>query len=53
MLPRPLAALEFRSNNTAHAPVVEALTLLRCYADRPGATRPPTGCRSTGWCRPS
>ncbi len=39
MLPRLLNALEFRSNNTAHQPVIEALDLLRRYADRPGTIR--------------
>lgn len=35
VLPGMLAALEFRSSNTAHAPVIEALGLLARYADRP------------------
>ncbi|MGH9222474.1 MAG: DUF4158 domain-containing protein, partial [Acidimicrobiales bacterium] len=39
MLPRLLAALEFRSNNAAHQPVIDALALLRRYADRPGTVR--------------
>jgi len=34
MLPKLLAALEFRCNNTAHRPVMDALQLLRRYADR-------------------
>ncbi|MGH2943941.1 MAG: Tn3 family transposase, partial [Solirubrobacteraceae bacterium] len=34
MLPRLLAALEFRSNNRAYRPVTYALTLLERYADR-------------------
>ncbi len=32
MVPRVLQALEFRSNNVAHRPVIEALALLRRYA---------------------
>jgi hypothetical protein len=39
MLPRLLEALEFRSNNAAHQPVVDALALLARYAGRPGAQR--------------
>ena len=39
MLPRLLGALQFRSNNTAHQPIIEALDLLRRYADRPGTVR--------------
>jgi TnpA family transposase len=39
MLPRLLSALEFRSNNTAHQPVIKALDLLRRYTDRPGTVR--------------
>ncbi len=39
MLPRLLGALEFRSNNTAHQPIIEALDLLRRYAERSGAVR--------------
>jgi TnpA family transposase len=39
MLPRLLGALEFRSNNTAHKPIIEALELLGRYADRPGTVR--------------
>jgi TnpA family transposase len=35
-LPKLLAALEFRGNNTAHRPVIEALELLARYADQPG-----------------
>jgi len=34
MLPKLLAALEFRCNNTEHRPVMDALQLLRRYADR-------------------
>lgn len=33
MLPQILDALEFRSNNTAHRPVIEALGLLKTYRD--------------------
>ena len=33
MLPQILDALEFRSNNTAHRPVIEALGLLKKYRD--------------------
>lgn len=36
MLPRLLEALEFRSNNTAHRPVMDAVELLERYADRDG-----------------
>ena len=35
VLPDLLDALEFRSNNPTHAPVVDALALLRRYARRP------------------
>lgn len=38
MLPCLLASLEFRSSNS-HRPVVDALELLRRYADRPGQDR--------------
>src|SRR5207247_2241076 len=34
MLPKLLAALEFRCNNTAYRPVMDALELLRRYAGR-------------------
>lgn len=34
MLPPILDALEFRSNNTAHRPVIKALGLLKTYCDR-------------------
>ena len=39
MLPRLLGALQFRSNNSAHRPVIEALDLLGRYAERPGTVR--------------
>ena len=39
MLPGLLGALEFRSNNSAHRPVIEALELLGRYAHRPGTVR--------------
>jgi Tn3 transposase DDE domain len=39
MLPRLLAALEFRSNSQAHQPLVEAVELLRAYSTRSGAVR--------------
>ncbi|MGH3235496.1 MAG: Tn3 family transposase [Streptosporangiaceae bacterium] len=39
MLPRLPGALQFRSNNTAHQPVIGALGLLRRYASRPGTVR--------------
>jgi hypothetical protein len=39
MLPRLLEALEFRSGNAAHQPVIHALGLLGHYADRPGTQR--------------
>jgi TnpA family transposase len=35
MLPKLLGALDFRCNNTAYRPVMDALQLLRRYADRP------------------
>lgn len=39
MLPKLLAALDFRSNNTAYRPVMDALDLLRRYAERPSRER--------------
>lgn len=39
MLPRLLAALEFRSNNVAHRPIIDALGLLARYAQRSGRIR--------------
>lgn len=39
MLPKLLAALDFRSNNTAYRPVMDALDLLRRYAGRPSRER--------------
>jgi TnpA family transposase len=39
MLPKLLAALEFRCNNTAYRPVMDALELLGRYADRPARDR--------------
>jgi len=39
MLPRLLAALEFRSNNVAHRPIIDALGLLGRYAQRSGTIR--------------
>ncbi len=39
MLPRLLGALDFRCNNTAYRPVMDALQLLRRYADRPTRVR--------------
>ena len=39
MLPRLLGALQFRSNNSAHRPVIEALDLLGRYAGRPATVR--------------
>lgn len=39
MLPKLLAALEFRCNNTAYRPVMDALDLLRRYTDRPARQR--------------
>ena len=41
MLPPILDALEFRSNNAAHRPVVESLDLLRRYAGSPARTYAP------------
>jgi TnpA family transposase len=39
MLPQLLSALDFRCNNTAHRPLMDALALLRRYADRSARTR--------------
>jgi len=39
MLPHLLSALDFRCNNTAYRPVMDALELLRRYADRSARTR--------------
>ncbi len=39
MLPRLLGALQFRSNNSAHRHVIEALDLLGRYAERAGTVR--------------
>ena len=39
MLPKLLGALEFRCNNTAFRPVMDALGLLARWADRPGQVR--------------
>jgi TnpA family transposase len=39
MLPRLLATLEFRSNNSSHQPIIDAVTLLRTYSTRSGAVR--------------
>jgi len=39
MLPKLLAALEFRCNNTAYRPVMDALDLLRRCTDRPARER--------------
>jgi len=39
MLPRLLATLEFRSNNSAHQPIIDAVALLRTYSTRPGVVR--------------
>jgi len=39
LLPRLLAALQFRSGNARHRPVIDALDLLGRYAHRPGAQR--------------
>lgn len=56
MLPELLCALEFRCNNTAYRPVMDALELLRRYADRdrvrfydPGDRVPMPGVVPTGW----
>ena len=38
-LPKLLAALQFRCNNTAYRPVMDALDLLARYAERPGRIR--------------
>ena len=39
MLPKLLGALQFRCNNTAFRPVMDALDLLARWADRPGQAR--------------
>ncbi|MGI8810144.1 MAG: DUF4158 domain-containing protein, partial [Acidimicrobiales bacterium] len=39
MLPKLLAALDFRCNNTAYRPVMDALVLLRRYADHSSRER--------------
>jgi hypothetical protein len=39
LLPPLLAALDVRSNNTTHRPVVDALAMLRRYTTRSGAVR--------------
>lgn len=39
MLPQLLAALDFRCNNTAGRPVIDALELLRRYANRDGRSK--------------
>jgi hypothetical protein len=39
MLPHLLAILQFRCNNALHRPVMEAVALLRRYADRPSRHR--------------
>jgi hypothetical protein len=39
MLPKLLAAIEFKCNNTAYRPVMDALDLLARYADIPNTTR--------------
>ena len=39
MLPHLLAALQFRCNNALHRPVMDAVDLLRRYADRPSRCR--------------
>ncbi|MCW2943738.1 MAG: putative transposase [Actinoallomurus sp.] len=39
MLPKLLAAIEFKCNNTAYRPVMDALELLARYADVPGRVR--------------
>jgi TnpA family transposase len=39
MLPKLLGALQFRCNNTAYRPVMDALDLLHRYADRAGRDR--------------
>ncbi len=41
LLPRLLATLEFRSNNDAHRPVIDALHLLKKYASSKARNYPP------------
>ena len=42
MLPRLLQILTFRSNNTTHQPVIQALELLKTYAQSTVRTYPQT-----------
>lgn len=57
MLPKLLAAIEFKCNNTAYRPVMDALDLLGRYADMPSKIRhydgvdkvPITGVVPDGW----
>jgi TnpA family transposase len=56
VIPELLEALEFRSSNTRHAPVIDALALLRRYAHRPtiryygvGETVPVDGIVPADW----
>jgi hypothetical protein len=42
MLPAILEALEFRSNNALHRPVIEALELVKSYVGSPHRLYPPT-----------
>ena len=54
MLPPLLAALQFRCNNTAYRPVMQALELLAsatpAWTARPASTPTLRRCRSTAWC---
>jgi hypothetical protein len=53
MLAPLLATLEFRSNNSAYGPVMDAIDLLRRYAPRPGQDRwydEEERSPSTAWC---
>ncbi|WP_310278721.1 hypothetical protein [Haloactinomyces albus] len=46
MLPALMAALEFRCNNTAYRPIMQALDLLQSYADAVGSTTRARRCPS-------
>jgi hypothetical protein len=51
MLAPLLAALEFRCNNSAYRPVMDAIGITRAPTATRSSTRPGRRCRSTGSCR--
>ena len=54
MLPKLLGAIEFKCNNIAYRPVMDALELLQRYADIPNTTRHYDAAEKVpvkGWCR--